>query len=126
MEGKKHVPILLGIIVIAVFSVSMFMLWPQRDGVFWITYLFILLGVIGVTVNVVMMKTDNLHFASNLTLVTISVVYLIACVVASIVAVAWLHTGTVGYVVLHIILFAIFLCIWLIGRSMVSYINKQD
>jgi hypothetical protein len=126
VEGKKSVFILLGIIVIAVFSVSMFMLWPQRDGVFWITYLFILLGVIGVTVNMVMMRTDNLHFASNLTLVTISVVYLIACVVASIVAVAWLHMGTVGYVVLHIILFAVFLCIWLIGRSMVSYINKQD
>ena len=126
MAGKKGVSVILGSIAAVVFSVVIFMLWPIRDGIFWLTYLFVLLGIIAVTANVAAMRSDNRHFASNQTLVTISVVYLVACVAASLIGAAWLHMKTTGYFALHIVLFSVFLCIWIVARGAVSYINKQD
>ena len=126
MAGKKGISAILGAIAAVVFSVVMFMLWPVRDGVFWLTYLFILFGIIAVTANIAAMKSGDRHFAANQTLVTISVVYLIACAVASLIGAAWLRMRATGYFALHIILFAVFLCIWIVARGAVSYINKQD
>lgn len=110
--------------MIVAYTATIFMLWPAKDVMFWITYLFILSGIIGVTVNAGLLNAAGRHFASNLVTLTVSVLYLLATVVTS--AIGLLFFRTVAYLAAHILLLAVFLCIWLISRSATAYINKQD
>lgn len=106
------------------FTVTICLLWPTKDVMFWITYLFILSGISGVTVNVALLNTAGRHFASNLVTLTVSVLYLLATVLISAIGLSFFGTAT--YLATHILLLAVFLCIWLISRSAAAYINKQD
>lgn len=126
MKNGRALPLAVGGIIAVVFTVAMFLLCPDKDGVFWTSYLFVLLGIAGVSFNAWAMRSDDAHFASNLVLVTISAVYLIADVVAWVLGAVTLRMKLPGYFLLHLSLCAVFLVIWLIARSVVGYINTQD
>lgn len=126
LKKNRTLAFAVGGIVAVVFSAVIFMLWTHQDEIFWITYLFLLLGIISIMLNAAFIKSDNQHFASNLTLLTVSVVYWLIAAASSFIAIKLIHMRTAGYFVLHLVLFALFLCLWLIARSAVSYINKQD
>lgn len=126
MKHNKNLAFTIGGVTAVVVTTIMFTLWRPLDSRFWSTYGFLLLALTGVTMNAAFFQTNGPHFASHLTLLTISVVYLLLNVTVSLIFGAMLRTATQGYIILHVVLFAIFLCLWLIARASVFYINKQD
>lgn len=124
MKSNRMLAWVIGGIMIVAFTATICLLWPTKNLMFWITYLFILSGIIGVTINVALLNAASHHFASNLVTLTVSVLYLLATVANSAIGILFFETAT--YLVAHILLLAVFLCIWLISRSAAAYINKQD
>jgi hypothetical protein len=113
-------------IAIVLFSVAMFLLWLDRSKLFWTTYIFTVIAILGVGFNACYIKSENQHFAANITLFTISVVYLIVSALWSIAAMALLQLNGIVYIVIHIMALGLFLIVWLLARLSVRYINSQD
>lgn len=126
MKGKKGIYLLIGIVAVAIITMVMFLLTPQRGDLFWIVYGFAVLGIAVVTLSVVGMRGDDRHFAANLTQVTVSVVYLLANIFCSILTVPLLHATKNAVLATHIGLFGIFLIVLLLARLAVEHINSQD
>lgn len=126
MNKNKRVYLIISTIVIVVLSISMFLLWAEKNGSFWITYIFSLIAILSISGNSVSLQPNNHQFASNFTLMTISIVYLVLNVLCSIIFLTVIHASNMVYLVAHIIVLAIFLIIWLLGFLAVQHINKQD
>lgn len=127
MRTKRTVYLLIGVIVLSIITLAMFLLCPQRDAQFWITYVFTVIGVVAVTAGAAFMKPNTHQFAANLTSVTITGVYLTCNIVCSLLLGPLLpSTAAHIYLVAHIVLLGVFLVIWLLGRIAIQYINEQD
>lgn len=123
---KNKVYLAVSAILTALVTVAMFLLWPDRNSVFWAIYIFSLIAVWGVGFNAACMSAENQSFAANLMVVTVSVVYLIVNVGWSVLSVVFLAAGAMLCLVGHIVLFGIFLILWLLAKMAVNYINSQD
>lgn len=126
MMNKKGINIAILAIVVVTLSVAMFLLWANKDGFFWITYIFSIVAVLGVAGSVACLKDNNKQFASNLSLATISIVYLVANALCSVVFLWLLKVGGKIYLITHAAIFAVFLIIWLLGLLATRHINEQD
>ena len=127
MNTKQIVSLLIGAIALLLVTLTLFVLSPQRDAQFWITYIFTVLGIVAVTANIAFMSPNDPQFAANLTSVTISVVYLVFNIGCSLVLGALLPRELTNiYLLAHIILLGVFLIIWLVGYLAIDHINKQD
>lgn len=107
-------------------TVAMLLLWGDRNSVFWTIYVFLNIAIWSVGVNAACMPTENKSFASNMTAVTVSIVYLIANVGWSIISAALLAADATLCLVGHVILLGIFLILWLLAKMAAKYINSQD
>lgn len=123
---KNKVYLAVSTILTVIVTVAMFLLWPDRNSVFWTIYIFLLIAVWGVGFNAACMSAENQSFAANLMMVTVSVVYLIMSVAWSVLAVVILAASATLCLVGHVILLEIFLILWLLAKMAVNYINSQD
>src|SRR5574344_1422307 len=126
MSTNKKVYLAICGISIVLLSIALFLLWPDRSKVFWVTYVFSVIAILGVGINAVYLKEENQHFAANITLHTISIVYLIVSALWSIVSIAILNVGSTIYMVTHIVILGLFLILWLLAILAVQHINDQD
>lgn len=126
VSKKKIVGLAIGVVILAVLSFAMFVSVPERDGQFWVTYGFAVIGVVWLLVNCARLKSNNTHFAANLSAVTISAVYLLADAACSIVLSGIFRMEFVRYLVVHIVLLGIFAVLWLIDILVIGYMNSQD
>jgi membrane associated rhomboid family serine protease len=123
---KQGINLMILVIAIMVLSMSMFLLWPNRDSFFWTTYAFSVIAILGVAGNTAYMKSNNKQFASNLAPLTISIIYLVINILCSVLFLMALKVGNTVYLVAHMVIFAVFLIIWLLGIIAVRHINEQD
>ena len=123
---KNKVYLAVSTILTVIVTAAMFLLWPDRNSVFWTIYIFLLIAVWGVGFNAACMSAENQSFAANLMMVTVSVVYLIMSVAWSVLAVVILAASATLCLVGHVILLGIFLILWLLAKMAVNYINSQD
>ena len=123
---KNKVYLAISAILTVLVTVAMFLLWPDRNSVFWTIYIFSLIAVWSVGFNAACMSAENQSFAANLMVVTVSVVYLVVNVGWSVLSVIFLAVDAMLCLVGHIVLFGIFLILWLLAKMAVNYINRQD
>lgn len=123
---KNKVYLAVSAILTVLVTVAVFLLWTDRDSVFWTIYIFSLIAVWSVGFNAACMSAENQSFAANLMVVTVSVVYLIVSVGWSVLSVVILAASATLCLVGHVILLGIFLILWLLARMAVKYINSQD
>lgn len=126
MKMKNKMYLAISAIITVLITVAMFLLWTDRDSVFWIVYVFSNLAVWSVGANAACMSAENKSFAANLTAVTVSVVYLFVSVAWSVLSTAILAASGTLCLVGHVVLLGIFLILWLLARMAAKYINSQD
>lgn len=125
MNTTKTVYAVVTGIMLVLLTVAFFLLWEERDGIFWTTYLFEALSVVLLGGNAFFRKKDDRHFAANFGLVTVSVLYLLFCAGWSLFGVR-AGVGITVYGVVHTILLGTFTMIYLLTLVAIRHINSQD
>lgn len=123
---KNKVYLAVSAILTVLVTMVMFLLWADRSSVFWTVYVFSILAVWSVGANAASMSSENKSFASNLMVVTVSVVYLVVSVAWSILSVVILAASATLCLIGHVVLLGIFMILWLLANVAAKYINSQD
>ncbi|QSX05083.1 hypothetical protein JYG23_10330 [Sedimentibacter sp. zth1] len=114
--------------IIIALSAIMFLLNDTKDNLFWTTYIFLIVSILGVFFScvIVTFKHKSKNIASNLVLITISIIYFVLNVLISILCINVLKCTFKVYISLSIITFTIFIILWIVGYCSSNYINSQD
>lgn len=126
MPKGKQLYLIISLIAILLISAAMTILWGKSSPRFWISYAFFIIAILIVSGCAAFFSGKHRHVVSRLTLLTISIIYLIAQGLCSLLFAGLLKIGVLSFLAVHILVFGLFLILWLLSHLAIRHIEKQD